>query len=57
MRAKGLRTHQFPTLSQASDIVFWKRTADLMPSSINEMLSWLLPSAGVEAGLIQKQTD
>lgn len=35
-------------------MVFWNRTADLMQSSINEMLSWLLPAAATEADLHQK---
>lgn len=46
----------FQTLSQASDIVFWNRTADLMPSSTNVTLSWLLPADGVAADLLQDRT-
>lgn len=56
LKYEGVWTCEFPTLIQASDIVFWNRTADLMPSKINVMLSWLLPAAGVEVDLLQNQT-
>lgn len=55
LKQGGLNTDSFPTLSQASDIIFWNRTADLMPSNINATLSWLLLAAGVEADLFQNQ--
>lgn len=51
------RPTSFPTLSQASDIVFWNRTADLMPSKINATLSRLLLTAGLEVELFWKHID
>lgn len=38
-------------------MVFWKRTADFMQSSINATLSWLLPAAGVEAHLFKEKNN
>lgn len=56
LKKKGLKTNKFPTLSQASDMVFWNRTADLMLSNMNVTVSWLLPAVGVEVDLLQNQT-
>lgn len=41
-----------PTLSQASDMVFWNLTADLMPSKTKVTLSWLLLAAEVVEDLL-----
>lgn len=35
-------------------MVFWKRTADLMPSNIKATLSWLLLDAEVLQDLVEK---
>lgn len=43
---------EFLTFSQASEMVFWNRTDDLMTSNINVMLSWLLPADCAGSDLI-----
>lgn len=45
---------KFPTFSQASEMVLWNRTDDLMTSNINVMLSWLLTADCAGSDLFAK---